>query len=101
MPKIVKRVVMAKKVAGRWLSRVTHVEYRLRVLYGAQEIKNLPNLLKSFRDGKVTIPGLTPLPDMGIKEEFDAIEVWSSNQESIAKLKDWFERRGLETSGVW
>ena len=101
MPKIEKRVLMAKLVAGRWLSRVAHLEYRLRVLYGAREFKNIPNLLRAFRDGKVAMQGLAPLPDLGVKEEFDAVEIWSSNREALAKLKDWFERRGLETTGVW
>jgi len=101
MPKTVKRVVMAKTVAGRWLSRCAHAEYRLRVLYGAHEFKNLPNFLRAFRDSRVAVQGLMPLPDLGIKEEFDAVEVWSSDRDALARLKDWFEKRNMETSGVW
>ena len=71
------------------------------MLYGAHEFKNLPNLLRAFRDNRVAVRGLLPIPDMGIKEEFDAVEVWSSDREALARLKDWFEKRNLETSGVW
>jgi len=96
-----KRVVMPKTVARRWVARVAHAEYRFKVLLGSVEIRNLPGLLRSFRDRRVAMAGVTPLPDLGIKESFDAIEVWSSNHEGLVRLKDWFEKRGFETTGVW
>lgn len=92
---------MARDVARRWVSKIAHAEFRLRVLYGADEYKNLPNLLRAFRDGKVAMRGLSTIRDLGVKEDFDGIEVWSSNREALVNLKEWFERRGFETSGVW
>lgn len=99
--KLEKKVVMARRVARRWVASIAAPEYRLRILYGAREIRQLPNLLRSFRDGKVAMEGVSALPDMGIKEHFDALEVWSRNREALAKLQGWFETRGFETSGVW
>ena len=96
-----KRVVMARDIARRWVGRVAHAEYRIRVLYGAREYKNLPNLLRAFRDGKVAMKGLGSIPDLGVKEDFDALELWSSNREALFKLGRWFESRGFETTGVW
>ena len=96
-----RRVIQARKIAGKWIARVSHGEYRLKVLYGPFEIRNLPNLLRSFRDGKVAMEGVPVLKDMGIKEEFDFVELWSKNREALCKLRDWFEDRGFETSGVW
>lgn len=102
MPKQVeKRVVMTRNVARRWVAKVAHAEYRFKILLGSQEIKNLPGLLRSFRDKRIAMSGMTPLPDLGVRENFDSIEVWSSNHEGIVHLKDWVEKRGLETTGVW
>jgi len=70
-------------------------------MYGATEFKNLPNLLRAFRDGKVNIKGLEVIPDLGVKEDFDAIEVWSGNHVALARLGQWAEDRGFETTGVW
>jgi hypothetical protein len=95
-----KRIVMAHNVARRWIGRVARVEYRIRVLYGATEFKNLTNLLRCFRDGKVAMKGLSRIADMGIKEDFDGIDVWSSDYDAMVALNTWFEERGLETSGV-
>lgn len=96
-----KRVIMARAVACRWIGKVAHEEYRFRVLYGAREFKNLPNLLRSFRDGKVAMTGLPAIPDLGIREDFDALEVWSSDRDALMRLAHWFEDRGMETTGVW
>jgi hypothetical protein len=98
---IEKRVVVAKWVAGRWIRRLAHPEYRLKILYGARGIRNLPNLLRSFRDGKVALEDIQQISDLGIKESFDSLEIWSRNREPLVQLKDWFEKRGLETTGVW
>jgi hypothetical protein len=95
------QVVMPQRVAARWVRRIARVEYRCRIMYGSIEYKNLPSLLRSFRDGKVAIKGLAPIPDLGVKEEFDALEVWSSDHGAMEKLGKWAEERGFETSGVW
>jgi hypothetical protein len=41
------------------------------------------------------------IPDLGIKEGFDSIEVWCENREALEELKIWAERKGMDTSGVW
>ena len=92
---------MAKAVAKRWLAKVASAEYRLRVLYGAREYKNLPNLLRAFRDGKVALTQAPVVRDLGVKEDFDGIEVWSHDYEGLLKLSAWFEKQGFETTGVW
>lgn len=97
----IKRVVMAKLVARRWLAGQATTEYRFDVLYGAREIKHLPSLLRSFRDRRVAMEGLTSIPDLGVKEGFDSISLWSADRVGLIALKDWFERRGFETSGIW
>lgn len=99
--KVEKRVVMTKTVARRWVARVAHAEYRFKILLGSQEQKGLPGLLRSFRDRRIAMSGVGPLPDLGVKENFDYIEVWSSDHDGIVNLKDWFEKRGFETTGVW
>jgi hypothetical protein len=95
------RVVMAKIVAGRWLDARTRDEHRLKVYYGPREIKNLPGLLRSFRDEKLKIGSIDPIPDLGIQEEFDSITIWSTDRVGLVHLREWFEERGCETSGIW
>jgi len=98
---IERRVIMAKTVASRWLENRVREEHRLTILGCAKAVNNLPNLLRSFRDGKVAMAGVEPLPDLGLQEEFDAISLWSSDRTALISLKDWCEKRGLETSGIW
>lgn len=95
-----KRIVMAHNVARRWIGRVARVEYRIRVLYGANEFKNMVNLLRCFRDGKVAMKGLKRIADLGVREDFDGIDVWSSDYDAMVQLNTWFEAHGYETSGV-
>lgn len=101
MPDSEKRVVMAKDVARRWLGRLATSEHRLKILYGVREEKKLPNLLRSFRDRKATFADVPFIEDMGVKEGFDYVEVWSSDRDGLMKLRDWFEKRGYETTGIW
>lgn len=96
-----RQVVLVKAVAKRWLESVSHEEYRIKVLVGAKVFKNLANLLRSFRDGKVTIDNVPTIPDLGVEPQGDVISVWSSNREAMLKLNEWFEKQGLETSGMW
>jgi len=96
-----KRVVMAREVAQRWLGRLARAEYRMRILYGVKEIKNLPNLLRSFRDRKAHFIGVPVIEDLGVKEGFDYVDVWSGDRSGLIKLRDWFEDRGYETTGIW
>jgi len=96
-----RRVVMAKRLAARWVARKAKAEYRFSVLYGAREIRNLPNLLRSFRDGKVAMEDAPRVADLGVRESFDSLTLWSNDREGMVSLKDWFEKRGFETTGVW
>jgi hypothetical protein len=96
-----RRVVMAKRVARRWLKANTHPEYRLKVYYGPREIRGLPALLRSFRDAKLKVGSIDPIKDLGIKEEFDHFMIWSSDHDGLVQLKEWFETRGCETTGIW
>lgn len=95
------RVVLAKKVAETWLRSRLKPEHRLKVLYNPRHVRNLPNLLRAFRDGKVRLASVPPISDLGISTGFDSITVWSSDREAMLKLDKWFERKNLETSGIW
>lgn len=75
------------------------MEYRLRIFGG--NVRNLPGLLRSFRDNRVRIAGVAPLPNMGVREGFDSVTVWSSNLSALKTLQKWAESRGMETTGVW
>jgi hypothetical protein len=96
-----RRVIMAKSLARQWLRKQATEEYRLKVYFGAIEIRNLPGLLRSLRDAKIRMAGVEPITDMGIEEGFDSITLWSGNRTSLINLKDWFEKRGFETTGIW
>ena len=98
-----KEIVMAKKVARRWLEQRLKAEYRVQAYTMAHcKVRNLPNLLKAFRDGKVKLAGVPTIPDLGVRVQgMDSIEFWSSNEEALKQLQEWLEKRGLETSGIW
>jgi len=96
-----RRIVMSKLVAARWLRRKASPEHRFTVYGAALDAKSLPGLLRSFRDGKVAMEGVKPLPDLGVKEQYDVMSVWSRDRAALMTLKDWFEKRGFETTGIW
>ena len=96
-----KRVLMTKRVAARWLRAVSFPEHRIRVLYGSKEIRNLTNLLYSFRDGKVAMKEVPRIADLGVKTSFDGLELWSRNRTGLKALGEWFEKQGFETTGIW
>ena len=61
-----KRVLMARRLAKRWVENNARPEFRLTVYRTAsRDLRNLPDLLKSFRDGKVKVAGLDAIPDLG------------------------------------
>ena len=94
---------MAKKIATQWVRNHLSAEYRLTIYHGQPDniIRNLPRLLKAFRDGRVKIAQVDMMSDLGIHTRFDSIEVWSSNREGLVQIRDWLEKRGYETAGVW
>ena len=96
-----RRVVMARNLARRWLEAQAHPEYRVTVYFVGKEAKGMPNLLRSFRDGKVRIGSVEPILDLGVAEEFDSVTIWTSNRDALVRLASWFEGHGYETSGVW
>jgi hypothetical protein len=93
------RVVMSKSVARHWLEKQANPEFRIKVFN--PNAKNYPSVLRSFRDGKLKLAGVEPVPDLGIKEDFGGFYVWSSDQKAMQTLQKFFERRGLETSWIW
>ena len=96
-----KRVLMSRRLAARWLRAVSFPEYHLRVLFGARDIRNLPNLMYSFRDGKVAMRGVPRVADLGMKVSFDGLELWSKDHDGLVALGSWFEKQGFETTGIW
>lgn len=94
-----RRVVISKEVARKWLLKQARPEYRIRVFN--PESKNYPGVLRSFRDGKLKLAGVSPIPDLGVKEDFGCFYVWSSDQTSMKTLQEFFARRGLETTWIW
>lgn len=98
-----RRILMAKRLAARWVEANSAPEYRIRIYPPAGRSMNmLPNLLRSFRDGNVRISGLSAkVPDLGIKTGFDHLTLWSSHREGIEILDAWFTKNGCETTGVF
>jgi hypothetical protein len=97
-----KEVVLAKAVARRWLKARSREEHRVRVFCSSsKEGRHLPNLLRLFRDGKVALEEVPPIPDLGITTHFDFVSVWSGDRQAIIKLNSWFEKQGYETTGIW
>jgi len=100
-----KRVVMAKEVAQRWLQSHATPEYRVTVYEAgsSKPIRNINNLLRSFRDGKARISGIAPITDLGIGKEENAgsLTIWSSNHAELVKLDKWLSDRGYLTTGIW
>lgn len=94
-----KRIIMSRSVAKQWLLKRATPEYRFRVFN--PNAKDYPSVLRSFRDGRLKMSGVSPIPDLGVKEEFGSFYVWSSQREPLETLKEFFELRGLETSWIW
>ena len=84
-----KRVLMARKLAAKWVAKQ------------AREIKHLSSLLRSMRDGKLAMADVPTISDLGVSDDFDKVTMWSEDREALIKLAAWFEKRGFETTGVW
>lgn len=92
---------MAGRVATRWLSANLRDEYRLTIYQSGKGVRNLPGLLRSFRDGKIKIGSVLPIKDLGIKLGFDQVEIWASDYAGMVNLDTWLRDAGCETSGIW
>lgn len=90
---------MSRKVARQWLLKQAKPEYRFRVFN--PNAKDYPSVLRSFRDGKLKVGNVAPIPDLGVKEDFEGFYVWSSDQAALKTLQQWFAKRGLETTWIW
>lgn len=97
------RVALTKSVVSRWVSKVSTGEYRFTIfgLGTTGETRKFASLLRSWRDDKVRVASMAPIPDLGVRESGDTIEVWSSDLEGMTKLARWSESRGFETSFIW
>ena len=98
---ILVRVAMAKRIARSWVEKVATPEHRLTIYLGSDPIKNISGLIRSFRDGKLRLAGMSPLYDLGVQNEFDKIILKSRNREALSKLNDWLTEKGFETTGLW
>ena len=96
-----KRVVMARRVARKWVRRLATAEYRFSVLYGVRDHRYIAGLLRSQRDGKISMESVPTVADLGIRENFDSLTLWSADRTAMLALQGWFEKRGFETTGVW
>lgn len=97
-----RRIVMARDLARRWLEANIRPEHRVTIFFVGKDVRgNIPNLLRSFRDSRLRIGSMEPIPDLGIQEDFDSVTVWSSNRDAVHRLAAWFELHGYETTGVW
>lgn len=100
-----KRIVMAKGVAERWLKSHSTPEYRITIYESglSKPIRNISNLLRSFRDGKAKIAGVGTIADLGIgtAESAGSLTIWSSNHSELVKLDKWLTDRGFLSTGIW
>lgn len=96
------QILMSKRIAEKWLTKTAQAEYRVDIYFtNPKEAKMIPSLLRSFRDGRATFASVGRVSDLGVAEHGDTVTIWSSNREGVIQLKDHFEERGFETSGVW
>lgn len=96
-----KSVGMSRRVALAWLEEKINPFYSLTIYYKDGNPNKLTDVLRSFRDNKLKIPGVPTIDDLGMNPFFDGIHMWSANKSNILILKDWFEKHGYETSGIW
>lgn len=96
-----KRIVMAKRIAERWLQDHATPEYRLTVYVAGEEMSRVPGLLRAFRNGKAKLASVSLDGSLGLKVGFDHVTVWGSSRNMLAGLDKWFCDRGYETTGVW
>ena len=95
-----RRVIMARSVAARWVEAASNAEYHLTVYIPGGDARNIPSLLDGLRAGRIKLSGMAAPANFGLLEEFDSVNLWSSDGAALARLASWFEARGYETSGV-
>ena len=70
---------MTKSVARQWLLKQANGKLSLKL--GSENV--------------------APIPDLGVKEDFEGFYVWSSDRDALKTLERWFAKRGLETNWIW
>ena len=95
-----RRVIMARKIAADWLTQHSSAEYRIRVYHSDASVPYV-NLLRSFRDGRVRLASVDPIPDLGIKNNVGGFTLWSADWSALQSLKTFLEKRGMDTSWIW
>jgi hypothetical protein len=95
-----RRVVLTRTIAARYLVESANPEFRLTILLNGMDTRNIPGFLANLRSGRIRLGGISRPPDFGVREEFDSITVWSSDEDVLRKVAAWVESRGFETSGV-
>ena len=99
---------MAKAVADRWLDNLAHGEYRF-TLFGfrnAGHAKKFASVLRSLRDRPVKTGSsdsgrLAAVPDLGVRERGEFLEVWSSDVDGLRRIAKWAETSGLNSDFIW
>lgn len=94
------KIIMMYDVASEWVTKNSCPEYRVTIFVGHDK-KKMISLLKSFRDGRISLGGIDPLNDLGITEASETITVWSADRVALKQVVDWFESRGFESTGIW
>ena len=97
----VTRVLMAKRLATRWVATNATPEHRLVVLAGFGSVQNLPSLMRAFRDSKVRIAGMDPILDLVVTHQSEKMILKSRNKRALRDLDVWLVDRGCETGGIW
>lgn len=96
-----KQVFMSKAVAHRWLKKEASAYYQVTIFTQQKHPRIIANLLRSSRDDKLRVNNMEPIKDLGVKESFDGVTLWSRNQDKLTKLATWFESKGYDTTGVF
>lgn len=97
-PQMVKSIVMVRKLAGQWLEEHAKEEYRFNIMASP---RYFGGILRSFRDGRLKLSKVNPIPDLGVEEMSESVQVWSSNREGLKSLERYFSKLGVETSWIW
>lgn len=99
---ITKRILMAKKLARKWLEENSSAEYRLTIYENIERNKiNLPSVLRAMKTKRSKWASVGPVPDMIVKVGFDFVVVRSKDEDSITRLDSFLRDQGYETFGVF
>ena len=83
---------MSKSVARQWLLKKAKPEYRFRVFNPLA--KDYPSVLRSFRDGKLKLGSVEPLPDLGVKEDYRTAKMPPVNTSLLDGELAWRQHDG-------